>query len=233
MNADSVSLAQDQGRALYHKIWLTLKTRFWDPKRIVWDAWEHRFDDAIDGIESAKSSAVQLIAALNDGYTKLVENEATPDPASNTKTGSALILDVVSSELLDHNIGYLRISSFSRENVLEQVQHGLVEITNCDGFIIDLAVSKGMTCISWQIHSSGSRLARMAPKIRCPLTASHASLIRSQSCFCSTMALPVPLSSLLPRFWKTAKKMGDALLSVPGPLARALSRTRSSLTNAR
>ena len=141
MNANSVSLAQTEGRALYHKIWQTLRTNFWDPKRISWDSWE--FDDTIDSIDSAKRRAAQLIRALNDKYTKLLENEPKTAAEGDNETSAELVLDVVYSTVLDQNIGYLCISTFSKSNVFEQVQKALLEIKDCDGFIIDLRGNGG------------------------------------------------------------------------------------------
>ncbi|MFX4512904.1 hypothetical protein ABTA89_20010, partial [Acinetobacter baumannii] len=64
--------APETGRALYHSIWKTVKDRFYDPSRIAgWDEWEHRFDSAIDGVESAQKFARQMVAQLNDRYSRV------------------------------------------------------------------------------------------------------------------------------------------------------------------
>lgn len=139
MGTQLVSLAQE-GRALYHSVWLRLRNNFWDPSRVDWSTWEHRFDGDIVDFVTAKERLRDLISALGDGYTKLVDK----DPASSSESNDGNVVpNIATGKELDNNIGYLRIRSFDSMDAFEQVSAELAKIAHCDGFIIDLRGNSG------------------------------------------------------------------------------------------
>jgi C-terminal processing protease CtpA/Prc len=137
------ALAQQEGQALYRNIWLRLQNEFWDPSRLNWKDWEHRFDGDIVNVATARQKARELVAALGDSYSKLKEKV----PSSTGDGGSDkpdIIPGIVGSTVIeDGNIGYLLIQSFSSLDVFEQVSTELAKIAHCDAFIIDLRGNAG------------------------------------------------------------------------------------------
>lgn len=139
MGTQLVSLAQE-GRALYHSVWQRLRNNFWDPSRVDWNTWEHRFDGEIVDFITAKERLRELISALGDGYTKLVDKDPS---ASREGSDDNVVPNIVAAKVLDNNIGYLLIQSFNSMDVFEQVSAELAKIAHCDGFIIDLRGNAG------------------------------------------------------------------------------------------
>lgn len=132
--------ASAAGRALYHEVWRIVGERFFDVERLKdWASWEHRFDALIDSEETAKRYIDQMVAVLNDRYSKVlkpVEVVAREEERESTDS-------VVFSKRFPNNIGYIRILTFSLENIVEQVAAAVAEIADCDAFIVDLRDNSG------------------------------------------------------------------------------------------
>ncbi len=140
MTTTALATTRQDGLTLYRDIWLAAKTYFWDPARAAaLNAFEHCFDDKIHDLRSAKVYARSMLEALNDRYTKLLEEPEIKKVAAIAEetAGSA------SSAVMPNNIGLLCIDSFSPENIVEQVRKALSEIAHCDGFVIDLRDNRG------------------------------------------------------------------------------------------
>lgn len=132
------------GRELYHEIWAKAGALFYDVSRLAaWDSWEHRFDDQIVDDESAIRFAREMLAALDDPYTRLtvIEPPAQSDAAPAAKEDKhPNVLATVSKT----RIGYLRILSFFADNVTEQVTEAAKLLApECDGWILDLRNNPG------------------------------------------------------------------------------------------
>lgn len=143
--------ASSQGLELYHAIWETIAATFFDKSRLEnWSFWEHKFDDLIDSEESALRYADEMLASLNDTYTERLIAPATfvapasadDSPADAESTADEKPADVMSA-LSPSKIGYLRISSFDREDVVELVQAAVEKIATCEGVILDLRGNSG------------------------------------------------------------------------------------------
>ncbi|MBP9090174.1 hypothetical protein KBI23_04035 [bacterium] len=147
--------ASTQGLALYHAIWELVGVTFFDKSRLAnWSSWEHKFDAQIDSEESALRCADEMLASLNDTYTeRLIAPSTFVSPSSaddlpaavegNSRTPAAEKPADVMSALSPSKIGYLRISSFDREDVVELVQAAVEKIATCDGVILDLRGNSG------------------------------------------------------------------------------------------
>lgn len=127
------------GRTLYHTIWDTVRSQFHDESRLKeWSLWEHRFDDQIDGEDSALNHARTMLASLNDSYTLLTaaSPSAKSENASDAKGGEKE--PDVFALLLPNGIAYLRIMSFDDPNIVSLLADGMAKIASCDGLILDL-----------------------------------------------------------------------------------------------
>lgn len=135
------------GRQLYHAVWKTVKDAFFDTKRLAdWGSYEHRFDDQIVDEETALRFADEMLASLGDRYTErlvppatLLSQVSTDDPSTAAQEKPADVMSVLSPS----NIGYLRITSFDREDVVDLIAAAVDKIAKCDGVILDLRNNGG------------------------------------------------------------------------------------------
>lgn len=144
-----VNDASAAGRELYHAIWQMVNVAFFDTKRLAdWGSCEHKFDEQIVDEETALRFADEMLASLGDTYTERVvapstfisKQSADNQPADATaEPKPADVMSVLSAS----GIGYLRISSFDREDVVELVQAAVEKIATCDGVILDLRGNGG------------------------------------------------------------------------------------------
>ena len=153
--------ASTQGLELYHAIWELVGVTFFDKSRLAnWSSWEHKFDDLIDSEETALRCADEMLASLNDTYTERLIAPSTfvspssaddlpaavegnsPTPAANELLAPEKPADVMSA-LSPSKIGYLRISSFDREDIVELVEAAVAKIATCEGVILDLRGNSG------------------------------------------------------------------------------------------
>jgi C-terminal processing protease CtpA/Prc len=144
--------ASTQGLELYHAIWELVGVTFFDKSRLAnWSSWEHKFDDLIDSEETALRCADEMLASLNDTYTERLiapstfvsPSSADESPAAgNNLTAAEKPADVISA-LSPSKLGYLRISSFDREDIVELVEAAVAKIATCEGVILDLRGNSG------------------------------------------------------------------------------------------
>lgn len=142
----TVDNASQRGRALYHAIWALVNVTFFDTKRLAgWGSYEHKFDAQIVDEETALKFADEMLASLGDTYTERVVAPATfvsqhsADDNTNAETPPA----DVSSVLTPTGIGYLRISTFDKEGVIEEIAAAVAKIADCKGVILDLRHNSG------------------------------------------------------------------------------------------
>lgn len=140
----NVASASAKWRALYHDIWELVGVTFYDVNRLSdWHSWEHRFDDAIDSEQSALRFADEMLASLGDTYTERV----VPPAVSVAVVEDGAVVDEKPADVLGvltpSNFGYLRISSFDREDIVELVDAAVKKIAACDGVILDLRQNSG------------------------------------------------------------------------------------------
>jgi|AGTN01.3.fsa_nt_gi Periplasmic protease len=135
-DANSASVT---GRELYHAAWKVVKEHFYDTERLKdWASWEHRFDEHIDSDEKAIAFIKEMVSSLNDSYTRVLEPvEVVEKQEQRESTESAVLVRKLG------NIGYIRIFSFSQDNIVEQVAEAAAEIADCDAYIVDLRDNGG------------------------------------------------------------------------------------------
>jgi len=134
------------GRELYHAIWALVKMTFFDTKRLAdWDSYEHRFDEQIVDEETALRFADEMLASLGDTYTERVVAPSTfVSPASADAPAKTVEKTPdVSSILAPNGIGYLRIGTFDKEGIVDEVALAVEKIADCKGVILDLRGNSG------------------------------------------------------------------------------------------
>lgn len=142
----TVDDASVRGRELYHAIWSMVKAAFFDTKRLAgWSSYEHKFDEQIVDEETALCFADEMLASLGDTYTERVVAPATfvsRASADGKAEASPPPADVI-SVLTPSGIGYLRISTFDKEGVVDEIAAAVAKIAHCKGVILDLRQNSG------------------------------------------------------------------------------------------
>jgi len=137
MSADVLS-----GRTLFYAIWQRVQDQFYDPARleaINWRALKHSFDDRLRDGASAIVCAGELLALLNEKYTKILPPVEVSAKAARRTSEELHVRNLV----LPGNIGYIGIASFDHEDIAEQVRERLEGIAHCDAFIVNLRENGG------------------------------------------------------------------------------------------
>ncbi len=139
--------ASNLGRELYHAIWKEVGENFFDISRLKnWDSWEHNFDTVIDDEAAALRCAAEMLASLDDPFTKLA---VTPESCSSPSADVGVEADKpaepndVMAVLTKSNVGYLRIGTFNRKDIADLVEVAVAKIAGCDGVILDLRNNNG------------------------------------------------------------------------------------------
>lgn len=143
----TVDDASMRGRELYHEIWSMVRATFFDTKRLAdWGSYEHRFDEQIVDEETALEFADRMLASLQDTYTERVVPPSTFVSCSSADDGHSAAQPAtvdVASVLTPTGIGYLRISTFDKQGVVEEIAEAVSKIADCQGVILDLRQNGG------------------------------------------------------------------------------------------
>ncbi len=143
----TINDASLRGRELYHAIWEMVNIAFFDTKRLAdWSSYEHRFDEQIVDEDTALRFADEMLASLGDTYTErlvapqtFVSQTSADDPAADQSDKPA----DVEAFLSPSGVGYLRISTFDKEGVVEEIGLAVAKIAQCKGVILDLRQNSG------------------------------------------------------------------------------------------
>lgn len=131
--------SSSRGRELYHEIWRTVATKFYDLRRLNnWAHWQHCYDERITDDNSALRYAQKMLTSLGDRYTRILPIAEQSDSEVAVETDIHVI-----AKRLKCNIGYLAIKNFSAENIAELTERSLKTIADCEGFILDLSNNLG------------------------------------------------------------------------------------------
>ena len=126
------------GPEMYEAAWNMVRSRFFDQSRLnEWDQWKDRFDGKIDSISDAMDRIEEMLFSLNDPYTFMFEKEFEPDGNATQRAPLA------TSQMLDGNVGYLRIRTFEPEVISGAVKAELGKLRGADAYIIDLRGNLG------------------------------------------------------------------------------------------
>jgi C-terminal processing protease CtpA/Prc len=124
---------------LYQKAWQLVKDNYCDRDKLShWDSWQHRFDGQIHTKEQLSSSIKAMLASLHDEYTYLLSPGDIDQRRREHKCRA-----VVSSAMLPHNIGYLKVSSFCSASMVSEFHRAMHELSGADGYVLDLRNNHG------------------------------------------------------------------------------------------
>ncbi len=147
---DSISNTTSRWQKLYFDVWQLVQATFFDVSRLKdWDKLAHAFDDEIVDEASALACVDRLLATLNDTYTERVVpprlslvTAAPTDRSESEKPAQDKPEDVLAVVTGD-NLGYLRVLSFDREDIADQVEEAAQKLADCRGIVLDLRQNGG------------------------------------------------------------------------------------------
>ncbi len=141
---NTINDASSRGRELYHAIWQMVKVAFFDTNRLAdWGSCEHKFDELIVDDETALRYADEMLASLGDTYTeRVVAPQTFVSQVSADENAEPKAADV-DAFLAPNGIAYLRISTFDKEGIVEDVAQAVDKIKDCKGVILDLRGNSG------------------------------------------------------------------------------------------
>lgn len=135
--------SRTSGRRLYREIWKVVGDTFFDDDRLKeadWAGKENLYDARIVDDESALACAAEALACLGDKYTHLMPAaEYRQHIAERDETEESAVF----SRILPGNIGYLRIETFFRSDIFEQITAEVEKLKECVAIIIDLCDNGG------------------------------------------------------------------------------------------
>lgn len=135
--------SRTSGRRLYREIWKTVADSFFDDERLQqadWAGKENLYDARIVDDESALACAAEALACLDESYTHLMP---AVEYRQHVEERDCSEESVVFSRILPGNIGYLRIQTFFRSDIVEQVTAEVEKLKDCDALIIDVRDNGG------------------------------------------------------------------------------------------
>jgi C-terminal processing protease CtpA/Prc len=149
--------ASSLGRELYHDTWKLVAENFFDKSRLTdWASWQHRYDEQIVDEESALRFVDEMLASLKDEFTQRkvpsIAPTAAPSPVTLSSETATEEQPAVTAVLSPSKIGYIRIDTFDREDIVELVEAGVAKLKGCEGVILDLrnnvggGVEKALEC---------------------------------------------------------------------------------------
>lgn len=125
-------------QTIYRQTWKFASEQFFDATRLYdWERWQHKFRDQISNERDLNHCINEMLASLNDPYTRLLGREEV-----KLRQASHL-LPPVSSRLLESGIGYLQLKHFQATSMAEQVTEHLTKLWQAKSLILDLRNNPG------------------------------------------------------------------------------------------
>jgi C-terminal processing protease CtpA/Prc len=125
--------------ASYEKAWKTIRDNYFDRDKLgEWERWHHAFDGKLTSRDDLAAAVKQMLGSLKDDYSYVLSDEARRERQSGHKSKGT-----VTSATLPGNIGYIRVSSLSPDNVIGEFRHNIGRLQGADGYVIDLRGNHG------------------------------------------------------------------------------------------
>lgn len=132
-----------QAQELYRTAWTLVRDTYYDSSYNGqnWQAWEHKFDGTLNSQSDAMNAIEKMLSSLDDPYTRLVRQ---PTAAGAARIASARrSYSSVSFQMLEGNIGYIKISSMSAIKCARQFAGAVKNLSAAKSLILDLRGNRG------------------------------------------------------------------------------------------
>jgi len=141
-NVQCASLLKDDSSTFaktYDEIWQLVDDHFLFRDRLKnWFSWRHKFDEQLNDQEQLDHCVATMLESLKDHYTFYRDSDATTQRRSLDEEK-----DVVTYKKLADRIGYIRISGFCSKLCIQELKQALVNMNDCQGYILDLQNNNG------------------------------------------------------------------------------------------
>lgn len=139
IDQQAVQSKQKTYECMYQDAWSALNERYFFRQNMGdWNAWQHKFDGKLTTLAETESAIKELVKSLKDQYTFFLDGKGTSDKEiESKKTG------IVTCELLEYNIGYLKIASFGSRNAAKETYAALQTLHGAKALILDLQDNHG------------------------------------------------------------------------------------------
>lgn len=140
----SKKAARSKGRKLFAAAWRTVRVNFFDTQRLAdvgFDKLEHQFDERIVDEESALACIEEMLSCLNDRFTCLERPEPVSETVSTGQTEEEP--KPVFAGISSDNIGILRILTFDRKDIVDQLREAAQKLAGCKALLVDVRYNTG------------------------------------------------------------------------------------------
>jgi len=136
-------LLDDKQRAFYKdaydQIWTTVQERFLYRSRLAdWDKWQKCRPQEWMTVGDAELAIRNMVSQLKDRYSRV-----DTGILYRARSKKAVKTDEVERYMLDGEVGYLRLKSFSSENCPAEMHAALMELSLARSLILDLRGNRG------------------------------------------------------------------------------------------
>jgi C-terminal processing protease CtpA/Prc len=136
--ANEVDSSQRMSQA-YQKAWLLVRDNYFPPvDRRQWQHWQHAFDGQLHNRQQLFRAISTMMSALNDDYSYLMTQR-------NKQEHRRLVHDrhSVRANMLSDCTGYISLSSFESNDMVEQFRQAMETLSGAQAFILDLRNNHG------------------------------------------------------------------------------------------
>jgi C-terminal processing protease CtpA/Prc len=134
-----VSALTSMHQRVYLKAWESIKDNYYDRKKInSWTKWQHKYDGKLRSRQDLSKALDDMVDSLGDDYTFVLSNDDVKSRGVQHKSRS-----VSAAQVLRSNVGYIKLDTFSGEDVAGEMRRALRAVASADGVVLDLRGNHG------------------------------------------------------------------------------------------
>jgi C-terminal processing protease CtpA/Prc len=124
---------------VYLKAWKSIKENYYDRNKIsAWTKWQHRYDGKLRTREELAHALDTMVDSLSDDYTFVLSDDDVKTRVKQQKSRS-----VSAARVINGNIGYVKLDTFSGDDVVGDLKRALRTVASSSGVILDLRNNHG------------------------------------------------------------------------------------------
>lgn len=124
---------------VYLKAWESIKDNYYDRTKVSsWRQWEHKFDGKLRSKRELTTALDAMLDSLGDDYTFVLSDDLVRQRRTEQKSRS-----VSAVRILPDGIAYIKLDTFSGENVIGEMRRALRTVASAAGLVLDLRGNHG------------------------------------------------------------------------------------------
>jgi C-terminal processing protease CtpA/Prc len=137
--AKASSRAERRLEKIYRDVWRLVKDNYHNRQSLHdWASWEHKYDGRLHSREQLVQALESMLDSLDDGYSYILSDVNLKERKSLRNARR-----VVQSQLIEPDIGYLRLQNFYSAHCEEEFKAALKRLSSADGLVLDLRNNHG------------------------------------------------------------------------------------------